>query len=114
MDNEKLGQLVAALLEKTTNGELSWKKTSNRDIYLTSFPKYSVTIEGPDYSPKFRLHNEDGETIEQLVLVTAPKDTIEQMTELFRLARRQSLGAEKAVDELLEILGQPREKKQDA
>ncbi len=87
------------------------KKTSNREVYLTSFPKYSVTMEGPDFVPTFRLHNEKGETIEELGPATATPATLNEMKELFRLARRQSLGAEKAVDELLEILGQPRERK---
>jgi hypothetical protein len=111
MANEKAAELIKVILEKSRAGEVTWKKTSSKRTFLASFPKYSVTIEGPDFSPTFRLHTETGETIEEINILGVSGATKGEMGELFQLARRQSLGGEQAVDELLKILEASREKK---
>ena len=104
--DEKVGQLIKVILEKTKAREVAWKKTSNKRQFLTVFPKYVVSVEGPDYSPTFRLHNEKGETIDEITIPSLSSAAQEELKELLLIARRQALGGDQAVDELLRTLSE--------
>ncbi|MFH1158244.1 MAG: hypothetical protein V1721_05100 [Pseudomonadota bacterium] len=126
MDQENYIKLVQTLVQKTAQGKVPWKKTSDREKFVSPINSdYSVAIEqmrtdayeGFEYF--FVLTNSRGETIERVSsrelqeFYDALKSTFEYpelnplsdtLNRLFSAARRQALGVEKAVDSILEAL----------
>jgi hypothetical protein len=109
--NEKLTQLVDAVYEKTKSGELVWETTSVPFKFQVSFAKYSVTIlsQGAG-ATRLELHNDQGALIEEVSPsdTSAAQDAI--LYRLYELARRQALGVDEAIDELLTELSKPKRK----
>ncbi|MGE5270661.1 MAG: hypothetical protein ACM3JG_13420 [Thiohalocapsa sp.] len=111
-------QLLDRLIQKTDAGELAWEETAAGDAFQVSFPNYAVILseaETPttiDYVVE--LVNADGRIIDRFSDVTLERTDpssqrggprhFDRMKALFEVARRQALGVDKALDEILREL----------
>jgi hypothetical protein len=111
MAYDKLVEFANLVYEKTKNGEITWEKTPQEGVFQTSFPKYSVMVRNHSFAgPVFSILDDYGEVIEELSYAAATNSGLD-MDLLAELARRQAMGVEQALDELLSELKKPREKK---
>jgi len=114
---EKLWQLVQRLTDKTAEGSVSWEPTSNKSTFQTSFPKFSARVaevakpeSESDYD--IRVYDEAGRLLERATDVEMAKAVTDlagaksftMMRDLYTMARRQALGVDAALDELLSSL----------
>lgn len=115
----KLIKISNALLTQTKQGRLTWVPTNKLDNFEVSFPDYSVRIsnkKGGPLLPHFgqfevEIYNNEGRVIETGTSDEMKKEAIpeashieEVLSELHDLARRQALGTDKALDDLLSRL----------
>lgn len=119
MSFEKLGELVVKLHKRTDEGKLRWEQTATKGVFLTSLSDFSIEVakadpeaEAEDAEFAFTIFNKDGDDVESFTdddlstLTPAEKDRTYRklMRDIYAKARRDALGAEEAVDSLLEIL----------
>ncbi|MBO6561278.1 MAG: hypothetical protein JJ959_12115 [Nisaea sp.] len=124
MISEKLGEMVARLKQRTEEGKVDWEETSTRGRFQTTLNDHSLVIaeqeneddpEVMDYC--VTIYNRDGDDIECFTdrdLGEVPEANAEEtyramMKEIHAMARRKALGAEEAVDAILEVLDQTEE-----
>lgn len=112
MVEDKLRKLIDRLLVRTRAGELQWSETSSQDAFQASFPSYSLELERADTTIYIRVLNSEGKVLEwtsdQKMRTEGNwknADDIRKLDELYALARRQALRVEKALDELLSVIG---------
>jgi len=114
----KYERVVDRLVEKTENNEINWKESPITDVYQVSFLNYSVTIsevynasqEVPDYVVS--ILNSEGKTVDSFSDVDLDRDRdmgsggkyLKILRDLYQNARRQALGVDKALDEILNEL----------
>jgi hypothetical protein len=111
-------QLLDRLIKKTEAGELKWEEAAASNAFQVSFPNYAVILseaEGESDTVDYivELVNSDGRVIDRFSDVTlegtdpsarnAPGH-FNRMKSLFEVARRQALGVEQALDEILRQL----------
>jgi hypothetical protein len=113
---ERLARMTKLLGSKTNEGVLPWEKTAAKDRFQTAFTNYSVQIferRNDDESTDvvIRLLNQDGKVIEEYtdadIQPYFPGDSnasFKLLRDLFNAARRSALGADKAIDDLLNEL----------
>ncbi|MGA8551587.1 MAG: hypothetical protein WB678_15260 [Stellaceae bacterium] len=121
METEKYQELVKRLIDKTNRREIDWKESSFSGVYQVAFSNYSITI-GEESSPRqsapdyvISIINSDGNTMDSFSDVTldAGRDPerglnyFEILRDLYGKARRQALGVDKALDEILNELDVP-------
>jgi hypothetical protein len=127
MPELKHAKLIALLLNKTRNRELVWKETARGNTFQVSFPKVSVQISEEDESiVQVSIINDKGEVVDSFTnyefreLIEALKDSEpfaflpngefgvlesrDAVMDVFHLARRVALGADRALDEVLSLL----------
>jgi hypothetical protein len=106
MANARLLRLAQRIAAKTEDEELSWEETTDDNVYTVSFPRYSIAIaRSPETIEKYeyfslRVFNEKGQLIDQMIDREASTENID-LGKLFNEARRNAMGADKALDELL-------------
>lgn len=111
MADEKLRKLIDRLLVKTLAGELEWFEIPSQETFQVSFPSYSVEVERSDETTFLRVYNSDGKVLDWIsdaLMIRDSKygsDDIRKFDELFQLVRRQVLGVDKALEELLAVIG---------
>lgn len=118
---DKHKALLEKLYDKTISGERRWTETFEPDVFQLSFPNYTVQIKSgmvvesrrDRHVEKLEILNEDGETIESFDADDIRQSdldgnkTIElckKFYDLYREARRQALGADEALEEILDNL----------
>jgi len=109
---EKIADLIKQLNILTNEGKVKWEETAKRNFYQCSFPQYSVQIgEFPDQLPElqfvFRLINMDNVVMEEASpsdLYPFMADAVVTMREMHTAARREALGTNKALDDILSSL----------
>jgi len=99
MADDKIVRLVRLLLEKTKVGEIKWKETAKLNIFQCSLSNYSLLISRQTLT----VCDKEDNIIEE-VDGPAPLQEGVQLSELFELARRDAMGVEKALDEILLLL----------
>lgn len=113
MSYPKIVKLIETLLSQTEAGTLQWAQTEKSEIFQASFPRYSIRIYPqndrsnlqPDYF--LQILNEVGEIVE---VVSDPdlRDVMDmpftKMQNLYEGARRNAMGVESALDEILDFL----------
>lgn len=113
MLHDKHIQLLEKLYDKTASGERRWKETIEKGIFQISSPNYTVQISQSDGIERISIVDDDSEVIESFSYHDVRQASIDdsqkqnlltKFEELYQLARRQALGAEKALDDLLEYL----------
>jgi hypothetical protein len=108
---EKYRQLIDELLSKTDQGRLQWQETAEPGSFQVSFPNYSVIISQESNPPlpqnwryRLRILNAEGRGVDWFSDYDLGDDYKARMADLYERARRQALGAEKAIDEILDVL----------
>ena len=113
MTTEKYEKIVDGLARKTANDELEWKETADPNTFQVSFVNYSITIEEryvpeqnlPDYLVTIR--NSEGNAIDSFsdtFLDQRSMGYYKVMRDIYQKARRQALGVDSALDEILNEL----------
>lgn len=112
-------QLLDRLIKKTEAGELKWEETAASNAFQVSFPNYTVIlseVESGDDAIDYvvELVNSDGRIIDRFSDVTLQQTDpntsgerllhFNRMKGLFEASRRQALGVDQALDELLREL----------
>ena len=89
---DKLATLLVELIQKTNNGSLRWEATAAEGVYQVSFPRFTVQISERGNDFVLTILNSEGTLLE------------EAADQLYVNARRQALGVDAALDELLNEL----------
>ncbi len=125
MATEKHLRLVDRLVERAASGALDWRESIVPDAYEVHFPNYTIRIwASPSISPhadpealdywigiidnQARMVDQfsDDELHALAVVKGMDKPYYQTMRSLHETARRTALGAEKALDAVLEELGE--------
>jgi hypothetical protein len=105
MANDRMAEIVKLLLQKTRDGSVQWEMTPVGGQFQAPFTKYSVLLRGGPDTPYLMLNNERGEVVEDLSSITSVNlGVFDHLRELYVMARRQALGTDRALDEMLNIL----------
>ena len=114
MITEKLGEMVTRLLEQTEAGKVDWEQTAAKGRFQATLGDYALVIceqenaDDPEtIEYRITVYNGDGEDVEcfsdedlaAVLEVNAARTYRQTMRKIFELARR------KAVDAILEVLG---------
>jgi hypothetical protein len=128
MISEKLGEMVARLKQRTEEGKIDWEETSTRGRFQTTLNDHSLVIvkQENEYDPEVMdycvtIYNRDGDDIECFAdrdLGEVPEANADEtyramMKEIHAMARRKALGAEEAVDAILEVLDETEEEEDE-
>lgn len=107
----ELDNILARLIQRTTERKLKWSRAANPNQFVTSVDAISVVIHempGFDYgvSSSYRLEilNEDGETVEILGDMEATVEQCQQLERLHTTARRSTLRYEETLEKLARAL----------
>lgn len=105
----KIGRLVEALAKQTNEGKIRWQQTAFDGIYQVSFTNISAQISREGNDIWISLRNSEGLEIEKFSDVEAGQaglqNSYDLMGRLYETARREALGVDKAIDDLLLQLG---------
>lgn len=109
MSDIKYREIVDLLLDKTENGELIWRETAESETIQVSFSMYSITINQTStiwsqLNYEISIYNSEGKKIDSFYALTLGSDYLGRVSLLYQKARRQALGADKALDEILNAL----------
>ena len=99
--------LIERLLDRTERGALDWRPTFNREEFVVSFQRSSVSIAArPDRTKTLKVYNDKGLVVDELVVDQRVAELWDLVDRLFSLTRQQAMRAEaeKTVKELLEEL----------
>ena len=109
-----LGQILTAVVERTSTGKLQWSRTVNNDRFVTSVDAISIVIvetdihneEGEFMREVYRLDitNESGDTIESLRYGDTTLEQDQQLARLYVLARRSALDVDSTLEKLAKAL----------
>ncbi|HQU44495.1 MAG: hypothetical protein B7Z73_11840 [Planctomycetia bacterium 21-64-5] len=110
MANDKLTEFLHRVLQRTLDGEISWKETADEDTFLAEFHNGAVLIARkehamPDDVPvpivrylEATLLNKQGRIVEEFV---PHEDDVDWMTDLYDRARLSARKGDSVIDELL-------------
>ncbi|HEV8718615.1 MAG TPA: hypothetical protein VGX03_38080 [Candidatus Binatia bacterium] len=116
MASEKLAVLLSQIHRQTQDGILGWEATIRGEVFQVAFPNYVVQIAkearlGPDEEEVteyvLKILNERNAVIEEITssdLYENLRDPYGLMSEIYASARRQALGPDRALDNLLQAL----------
>lgn len=114
MQLDKQFKMIQLLLQHTRAGGIDWKATGDGESISVSFDKASLLLtrlpsrESHDaYDYRVRVVGSDGEVVEEfkdLDFEDRTREAYLSMGELFELGRRKALGADDAIDAILEEL----------
>ena len=120
MTEEKLVQLADKIEERSAAGTMRWEQTASNNEFQTTLSSFVIRIvcspgeNGIDYA--IRLTDSNGEELESITDVELSKLTrkisrgvnskggFEVMESIFKNAKRQALGVDKALDDILSEL----------
>ncbi len=114
MSYEKIAKVVDSLIVNTELGKIKWKESSLERVgfeYSTQSTTVTITCE-EDYNSGqsivvLKIYNDEGRLVESVndyELSEFIRQPYISMKNLFETARRQSLGVESILDDLLEQL----------
>jgi hypothetical protein len=112
MANEKYQKIVDRLIDRTAKRQIEWKEGVNSGVFQVSFPNYSLILGQHDmvtgsFDYIISIIDADGNTIDTFSDIDLGGDYYPKMGELYQNARRQALGVDKALDEILDELDVP-------
>jgi|SRR5580658_4139842 hypothetical protein len=115
MSNDQIS-LVEKLADRTARGKIIWEEHPRKGTFQTPFGEYVVTIEEIELQDEpglivieVTVYNADGIALERFTDTTissGEKNYYETMTKLYESARRNALGTDKAMKEILMRLDQ--------
>jgi hypothetical protein len=110
--NERLRRLVDRLHEKSSQGEVAWRKGAS-GAFEVSFPRYTIALNesGESLVATLTIYNDEGEVLDfvtensfdvgGLLIRTPDLDFQRKLRETYRMARRTALGSDQAIENLL-------------
>jgi len=118
MVDRKLISLVKGLHNRTTENKVKWEKTSEEGVFLASFHNYSLSVSTipsktgapTDVDIVIRIFDGEGNVIEEISDLDFDKQDFGEthpyhyFNYIYSMARRQSMGVDKALDSLLKEL----------
>ena len=123
MSLDKMVTLLTTLIQRTDNGEVGWEETAGNDTYQVAFPDYTVRVAREDIENQYGdivgenftlgIYSDKGKLIDQVDvndLRNVLPDPHSTLKELYSSARRNALGADKALDEILSSLSEKGER----
>src|SRR5205814_2162521 len=114
----KLVKMVRALEQQTNRQRVEWQETGDEGVFQANFPGHSVRVLtrqiDPDTDYVIQIFNANGALVEEatdvdlrdpeLPLQQSARETFELMRSLYDGARRQAMGVDRALDEILQNL----------
>ena len=101
----EVGQIIARLIERTTEGKLKWSRAIQNDRFVASVDAISIVIwEIADPSYTLEILNESGETVESLDFRNSTEAQDLQLAHLYVLARRSALDTDSTLEKLAKSL----------
>ena len=113
----KIAKLIKQLHKQTVEGKIAWQKTLDDGVFQAGFPNYTLKLlrrrnesDWTEFDYLIRILDTEGEIIEEVAdteLDTAELDRVDafnMMKELYAVARRISMGVDKALDSILSEL----------
>jgi len=110
MASGKYWTLVRRLNAETLRGKITWEQTSEHGTYQASFAGFTIIL-AEDDAPRMqymRILNPNGEVMEVVTdedidgpHQSAHHPAYDMMSDTYKLARRQAMGVEKALDAIL-------------
>jgi hypothetical protein len=118
MPDNKLIKMIGLLQRRTDEQKISWEQAVDEDVYQTAFPNYTVQLGYKESSTQFgdidyfiRILDEDNKIVEEATdvdlhneLVNEDMNTYKVMENLYKSARRQAMGVDKAINSILSEL----------
>lgn len=118
MVSGKYLELIDSLLAKTEAGKIEWKKTAKPNAFQISFPHYSIMLEHKERFQQQEIPIIKTNSSEYIIVILDSEgrgvdfftdrdlnnEYQERLAEIHQQARRQALGADKALDEILNAL----------
>jgi hypothetical protein len=109
MADANLLNLMMKLYQKTTEGKVKWERTAKEDVYISSFPEYSIQLGkiGGGLIPTLYLSifDSNGLQVESYQKPPLGDDVASKyLTNLYEIARRNAMGADKAIIDILKNL----------
>ena len=118
MPDNKLIKMIGLLQRRTDEKKISWEQAVDEDVYQTAFPNYTVQLGYKESSTQFgdidyfiRILDEDNKIVEEATdvdlhneLVNEGMNTYKVMENLYKSARRQAMGVDKAINSILSEL----------
>ena len=92
----ELGQILTGLVQRTTDGKLTWKRSVPKERFVTSVDAISIAIvtefNFSDGDTDYRLDilDESGDTVESLGPGDTTPEQYQQLARLYVLARRSA------------------------
>lgn len=102
-------QMINRLTERTIEGDVNWKTTSDENQFIVYFKQFSLSVRnGHDRHEEIdfisiSIHNNTGDVIDGF-FVTEGDNHWEQVSSLYAGARRKALDIDKAIHSMMEEL----------
>ena len=104
----ELDQILAGLVQRTSEGRLKWRRGALNDRFVTSVDVISVVIMDLDHPGPTHygldILDESGEIVESLHYPYTNAEQDRELTHLYLLARRQALNADSTLEKLAKAL----------
>jgi hypothetical protein len=102
----EVGQILAGLVQRTTEGKLKWSRAVENGRFVTSVDAISIMIQEIQTGGPYRLDilDESGEVVESLSYQDTSREEDEQLARLFVLARRSALNTDSTLEKLAKAL----------
>ncbi|WP_438868398.1 hypothetical protein [Pseudomonas sp. L1(2025)] len=113
MSYPKMVKLISTLAAKTEQGSIGWVETEVVDVFQMAFPNNFVRLSFEEKGPfgqleyQLQILNNEGNVIEEInnaQLSGFIADSYEVMGKLYNNARRQAMGVDTALDEILAFI----------
>lgn len=120
MADKKIEKLIEQLYRRTVERKIQWQKTADENVFLTAFPDYSMRILyrqryhpllemskmlAHDYAPEItyilQIYDDAGDLIDEIKDNSLEQESAEKLREIYKIARRNAMGVDKAIDKLL-------------
>ena len=102
----EVGQILAGLVQRTTEGKLKWSRAVENGRFVTSVDAISIMIQEIQTGGPYRLDilDESGEIVESLSYQDMSREQDEQLARLYVLARRLALNTDSTLEKLAKAL----------
>ncbi|MFN4271511.1 MAG: hypothetical protein ACK4F5_01785 [Aliihoeflea sp.] len=108
MSHKSFVELINLLVERTNKNRQNWEEGPRQGSFYTQIGSNSVSIKAVADDYIITLYNQDGDQVDEISDPTLKQGGFEEaygvMGELFDMARRNALGADKVLNDILNEL----------
>lgn len=107
----QMADLIARLAERTTEGRIPWKATADESTFAATFGDMSLLISERQMvshgstAYKLSVLDEKGYEIESALYIPGIEGQNSQLEEIYLSAKRQALGIEERLQDLMTRIG---------